>query len=112
MNAGGGSYARTEHMGMNAGLELGQAIGARLTRVFAAILKSNTVALHSGDRGAVCIRDCPARVAAVIVEPCFGDNPAHQSLLVAPKLAQLGEVIAQGVADWWVASRIRITPGA
>jgi len=113
MNAGGGSYARTEHMSMSPGAELGVAIGWRLTRAFHVIRfkpADHVVALHWADRGAVCIRACPARVAAVIVEPCFGDNPAHQPLLLAPKLAQMGEAIAQGVADWWVASHIRVTP--
>jgi N-acetylmuramoyl-L-alanine amidase len=113
INAGRGNYARTEHMSMSPGLELGTAIGLRLVRAFPGVIrKSDTVELHSGDRGAVCIRECSGRTAAVIVEPCFGDNPAHQDLLSAPQLAKMGETIAQGVADWWVASHIQITPGA
>jgi N-acetylmuramoyl-L-alanine amidase len=111
LNAGGGSYALTEHMGMNPGQELGRAIGLRLQRAFGVITDARTRALHAGDRGAVCVSGCPARVAAVILEPLFGDSPGHQALMIAPRLADLGEAIALGVADWWVATHMETTPG-
>jgi N-acetylmuramoyl-L-alanine amidase len=101
LNAGGGGYALTESLSLSPGLELGRAIGFRLARNFASITQAKIVQLHSQDRGAVCVRGCAARCAAVIVEPLFGDNPAHQGYLIAPELVRLGETIAQGVADWW-----------
>ena len=43
-----------------------------------------------------------SRVAALVVEPFFGDNPRHQAqLTTAAGLASVGEMIGQGVASWW-----------
>lgn len=118
LNAGRGSYAAMEHLAGTAGALLGDELGRRLTTVFPEILNAKTVPLVRGQRGAVCVQECKPWVAAVIVEPFFGDNPAHQSLLAPARLKLLGETLAEGVARWWerhgatrtVASRIDGTP--
>lgn len=106
VNAGRGSYCRTEYMAGSAGMALAPSIGASLVADFPEILSAQQQALLNQDRGAVCIRDLPAAVAAVIVEPFFGDNFAHQALLPLPRLMEVGESIGAGVADWWERRRL------
>jgi N-acetylmuramoyl-L-alanine amidase len=102
LNAGRGSYAALEAMTVSAGLGLADAIGlALVTPAFPAILHYKVVRLSQGMRGAACIEACAASVAALVVEPFFGDNPRHQPLLLAPELKRVGEAIGHGVASWW-----------
>lgn len=106
LNAGHGSYALLEHMkGALGAAVLGDHIGPQLVRTFPAILSHQVRALESDQRGAVCIRACDPTVAALIVEPCFGDYGPHQALLIAPMLQKMGEAIGQGVAAWWEIGR-------
>jgi N-acetylmuramoyl-L-alanine amidase len=103
VNAGNGNYPLTEHMSgaYGQGQYLGAAIGNALHLAFPVLLNPRSAPLLVGQRGAVCIESVPLQVAAVIVEPFFGDNPSHQSLMTAPQLQAVGEAIAQGVAEWW-----------
>lgn len=103
VNAGGGGYTLTEHLGP--GEELAARIANRLVLDFPALTRAEVRTLHVGERGAICIDHCGAAVAAVILEPFFGDAPIHQSMLSAPRLAGLGESIAVAVSDWWITKR-------
>lgn len=107
LNAGGGSYCLMEHMSMAQGRVLAEAIGPKVVEAFPQISATQTRSLTDGDRGAVCIREVPGRIAAVICEPFFGDTKTHQSILAAPELSRLGEAIGAGVMEWW---RARATP--
>lgn len=111
VNAGRGGYALLEYMdpqapgrgsgpGVVGAARLANWIGASLDQ-FPAVLGYRTNALRHGQRGAVCIEGCGPAVAALVVEPFFGDNPGHQALVSAAGLASVGEVIGQGVASWW-----------
>ncbi len=101
VNAGGGSYALVEALTLNPGLDLGARVVARIAGAFRFITSGRVNQLHDEDRGAVCVRACPVRMAAAILEPFFGDNRADESLFQAPQLLALGAAIGQGVADWW-----------
>jgi len=101
LNAGGGRYALMEHMSMSRGKALAEAIGQSLSAIFPALADHRTLALKSTDRGAVCIERVEDPAAAVLCEPFFGDNPAHQALLAAPELHRVGRAIGLGVAAWW-----------
>jgi hypothetical protein len=102
VNAGGGNYSRMAFMSMSLGARLAPYIGRELKAAFPMIVKANAWALGSSDRGAVCIERVPTTTAAVLCEPFFGDTPAHQPMLAAPALWQLGAAIAAGVAAWVV----------
>lgn len=108
LNAGGGGYSLMEHMTLTAGRGLAEAIGPQVLAHFPAITRAQVRALTTTDRGAVCIREVPSRIAAIICEPFFGDTPAHQGMLAAPELARLGAAIGEGVLAWW--SLIHPTP--
>jgi N-acetylmuramoyl-L-alanine amidase len=101
VNAGGGGYTLAEHMALTMGRGLAEAIGPKIVTAFPAITRAQVRALSTTDRGAVCIREVPGRIATIICEPFFGDNPAHQGMLATPELVRLGTVIGEGVAVWW-----------
>ena len=103
VNSAGGAYALTEHLGP--GEQLAERIVNRLVLDFPALGRSEVRTLRAGERGAICIDHCGASVAAVILEPFFGDTPIHQAMLSAPRLARLGESIAVAVSDWWLTKR-------
>lgn len=98
VNAGGGDSGLVEYME-------GSAMSRRLADTIALALcpppfpKCSARPLERGQRGAVCIEGHPG--ASVLLEPFFGDNPRHQYLFAAPSLANLGVVVAAGVAWWW-----------
>ena len=101
LNAGGGAYSLMEYMTMTTGRVLAEAIGPKVMVAFPQITRAQTRALSGDDRGTVCIREVPGRIATIICEPFFGDAPTHQPMLAAPELARLGGVIGEGVTDWW-----------
>ena len=102
VNAGGGKYATVEYMSSQPGAALALAVLAMLPGAAPELVGSRARALSRGDRGAVCIESFPPdRGAAVILEPFFGDCPAHRPLWAAPRLAGLAGAIGEGVARWW-----------
>jgi N-acetylmuramoyl-L-alanine amidase len=101
VNAGRGSYAALEHLdGVTVAARLASWIGSALSG-FPSILNARNLALRHGERGAVCIEACGPAMAALVVEPFFGDNPKQQQLTSAAQLVAVGQVIGQGVASWW-----------
>lgn len=105
LNAGRGSYAMVECMASLVNDEparLSRTIASYLWHVSPEILSTKVKRLVATERGAACIEACPSKVAAVLLEPFFGDNPAHQPLLAATELRRVGIAIANGVANWWL----------
>lgn len=110
VNAGRGSYCLMEYMdqatavgsrtGRIAAARLANWIGSMLVQLGGILSHRNNVLVH-GDRGAVCIEGCGESVAAVLVEPFFGDNPREQELATGRGVSLVGEWIGQGVASWW-----------
>lgn len=101
VNAGGGRYATVEYMNGSPGLFLALSVLGMLKGV-PELNGSHSKALRRGDRGAVCVEGFPAdRGAAVILEPFFGDCPAHRPLWAAPRLVGIAGLIGEGVARWW-----------
>jgi hypothetical protein len=108
VNAGRGHYAEAESMKGSPGAGLSRWIVSQLYRLGPFILDVRTPELVRGDRGAVCIesfhRDAPGVsvvAAAALVEPFFGDCPAHQVLFASSRLADVAAAIGEGVARWW-----------
>ncbi len=113
VNAGGGRYGAVEYMKDTPGGALALAIGATLPRAVPEILGCKAIALARGDRGAVCIEGfLPRCGAAVILEPFFGDTPAHRPLWASPQLAVIAAAIGDGVARWWTNTGQNQTPPA
>jgi len=102
VNSGGGSYARVEYMA-GTDVRLAQRVAGELLSAFPELKRADSYPLSPGARGAVCIAAFPG--SAVLLEPFFGDTPAHQDMMAAPRLVFLGETIARAVADWWQFSR-------
>jgi len=105
LNAGKGSYAALEYAAGSAGIGLGTRIGSRLRDDFQEITSYKLVSLSPQARGYVCIGGFLPGLAAVLVEPFFGDNPRQQELLSTPRLVAVGESIGEGVARWWESVR-------
>jgi N-acetylmuramoyl-L-alanine amidase len=107
VNAGGGSYCSMGTFGLaRAGtLLLATEIAGAVRDAIPALAGSTFPLLKRGDRGAVCIERTYPAVATVLCEPVFGDNPRLQDALTGPGAVRLGEAIASGVAEWWVASQ-------
>lgn len=110
VNAGGGDYSRVEYMrGLAASTAVATTAAAHAVNDGLSFLPEvrsrQTVLLRHGDRGAVCIERCGPWVAALLLEPFFGDNPKHQRLLSTAGLKTVGQLIGQGVAAWWRATR-------
>jgi N-acetylmuramoyl-L-alanine amidase len=99
LNAGRGAYALLEVM-EGRDDTLASAIGERLVTI-PELQRFERRWLKVGDRGSVCIRFVKETIPAVLLEPFFGDQPAHQPLLAFPRLRELGETIAQGITAWW-----------
>ena len=111
VNAGGGKYAACEYMNGTPGAALSLAILAMLPGWAPEIHGSVSKPLSRGERGAVCIEAFPAdKGAAVILEPFFGDCPAHRPLWAAPRLQRLAGAIGEGVARWWVSTWLAPSP--
>jgi N-acetylmuramoyl-L-alanine amidase len=101
VNAGGGGYALSEYVAGTSGGALAMAINHSLADNLAEITSAQSGPLTSVQRGFVCIGEFDRSRPAVILEPFFGDNPRHQALIPASRLAQVGEAIGEGVAAWW-----------
>jgi len=101
VNAGGGTYGAAEYMVGGGGQPLAQRIGLAVTATFPEVRGWKCVPLMDGQRGAVCIQAVDARRVALILEPFFGDCPAHVSMMGAAALQGLGEAIAAGLSEWW-----------
>lgn len=103
LNAGGGSYALAEHA-------LESPYAARAAGAARVVLESvrqlpgigglEVRALAAGDRGHVCVAGFTTG-PALILEPLFGDSPAHRGLMSLQGLESVGRAIARGVLDWW-----------
>jgi N-acetylmuramoyl-L-alanine amidase len=100
LNAGRGRYALFESMVLSAGHPLASDLGLSLLALVPETGSWKHKALRPADRGAICIESCGA-MAALIVEPFFGDTPECQALLSGPNLVRVGEALAQGVSEWW-----------
>ena len=106
LDAGGGKYAALEYPVAQAGSTLPRAIGAALVADFTDTIPSHReVPLVQGQRGWVCVGACDPGVAAVLLEPFFGDYRPAQGLLAADRLVAVGEAIAAGVGYWWETKR-------
>lgn len=102
VNAGGGRYAMVEHMRGSPGGALGLAIVAMLSSLVPELTGNKVKPLARGERGAVCIQGFPGDLGgAVLLEPFFGDYPAHRPLWSALRLAGIAGAIGEGVARWW-----------
>jgi N-acetylmuramoyl-L-alanine amidase len=99
MNAGGGSYARVDIVAPLS-RPLAADILAALDEAIPEIKSVNLTTLEPTQHGAVCVRGF-TRGPAVLLEPLFGDHPAHQRLLSFEGLALVGRAVARGVAMWW-----------
>lgn len=109
LNAGGGAYSLLEVM-EGRDDTLARAIGQRLVStghppVIPELQRFERRWLKTEDRGSSCIRFVHESIPTVLCEPFFGDNRAHQPLLMVPRLREVGEAIAQGVASWWRSGR-------
>jgi hypothetical protein len=109
VNAGGGTYSRIEYM-RDLPASTGVAASAAAEWINGGLsylpeLRSGSTALlRHGERGAVCIERCGQWVAALLLEPFFGDSARHRRLLSASGLKTVGDLIGQGVASWWRAT--------
>jgi N-acetylmuramoyl-L-alanine amidase len=99
LNSGRGAYALLEVM-EDRDDTLARAIGTELVKV-PELQRFERRWLAVEDRGSVCIRFVKDTIPAVLCEPFFGDQLAHQPLLAPHRLRQVGEAIAQGVEAWW-----------
>ncbi len=105
LDAGKGKYAALEYPVGRAGSLLARAIGAALVADFPEIPAHREVPLMEHARGWLCVGAVDAAIAAVLLEPFFGDYRPAQGLLAADRLAAVGEEIGAGVAYWWEAKR-------
>jgi len=106
LNAGGGSYALCEYMKGRPGETVAKEILLCLTSGFPEITTGRILELNPGQRGEVCVRGCDTLAPALILEPFFGDTPAHQPLLSVLELALLGRTIGRGISEWWLDLRL------
>lgn len=115
VNAGRGSYAEAEAMRGSEGVRLAERVMGPVASRIRPVLSytSRQIEPRLGGRppgrGAICIETFPSGLAAVILEPFFGDNPHQAGLFLAPALAQIGEAIADGVGAWWLGRMIATT---
>ncbi len=100
LNAGGGRYGLVEWLNGNPGEPLANAIVGELRNI-AEVGAAHGKALNAGERGTLCVQGCGARIAALILEPFFGDSPSMQPLLAPARLLEVGAAIGSGVARWW-----------
>jgi N-acetylmuramoyl-L-alanine amidase len=106
LNAGGGKYAALEYPAGYSGAILARTIGAQLVNDFKEVIPVHKeVPLTAGQRGWVCVGGVPTAVAAVLLEPFFGDYRPAQMLLDPQRLSMVGESIATGLAAWWESQR-------
>jgi N-acetylmuramoyl-L-alanine amidase len=116
VNAGRGSYAEAEAMRGTEGERLAPRVMTLVALRVPAVLSFTYRLLEARvgrtppSRGAVCVEAFPPGLAAVILEPFFGDNPHQAGLFLAPALAQIGEAIADGVGAWWLGRMVATTP--
>jgi len=101
VNAGGGDYFLAEYMLASPGAGLGISIGNAVVGAFPAIQGVKTNPLVRGQRGAVCIESTDATMAAIVLEPFFGDRARFASLFAPENLARLGTAIGIGIGQWW-----------
>ena len=100
LNAGGGSYGLAEVCVPFSRLLATTMLDA-LAEAVPAVSGIQIRDLKPGDRGAVCIRGF-TRGPAVLLEPLFGDCPAHQPQLSLEGLTLVGEALARGVVARYV----------
>lgn len=105
VNAGGGDYFLAEYMLGTNGAALGTAIGSTVRTAFPVIHGAKLNPLQRGQRGAVCIEAVDAKVAAIVLEPFFGDRALHEDIFDPEALARLGAAVGEGVAAWWMGIR-------
>lgn len=101
VNAGGGTYGRGEYMAGTGAQLASQRIGIAVTATFPEIRSWQCTPLSPGQRGTVCVEGVDAKRVAIILEPFFGDCPAHEPMMGAGALQGLGAAIAAGLAEWW-----------
>ncbi len=115
VNAGGGNYplieTRAEPQGRGwfhvpgselEAVRLGTSIVQWLTASWSPALTAGQLRqLAPADRGWVCLAAVPPPTIPLLLEPFFGDNPAHLSMFGDPSGSlELGRVIARGVLAW------------
>jgi N-acetylmuramoyl-L-alanine amidase len=98
LNAGGGDYALIEYNPSNTAEAAARILGINLVSAFKPIIHEYKIhPFAKGERGYICLAGvkCPA----VLLEPCFIDNPKEAEGLQGDWAEKIGKVVSDSIQE-------------